>query len=120
MDLSPGGADRAGTGLARPAGSASFSRHRARRSGPRRLPILPGNRRDMHGVARGILGRNEGMPQARSCHAVAARRPQTQGVYCAYTAFEACTCLLPLLSAKREARVAEGFPASYRVKHSSR
>lgn len=29
-------------------------------------------------------------------------------------------CLLPLLSAKREARVAEGFPASYRVKHSSR
>ncbi len=29
------------------------------------------------------------------------------------TAFEACTCLLPLLSANREARVAEGFPASY-------
>lgn len=33
--------------------------------------------------------------------------------YTDHTAFEACTCLLPLLSANREARVAEGFPASY-------
>ena len=89
MDLSPGGADRAETGLARPAGPASFSRHRASAIwGPRRLPILPGNRRDMHGVrGEAFWAGMRGMPQAWSCHAVAARRPQDLQVYCAYNGF---------------------------------
>ena len=64
----------------------------------------------MHGVARGILGRNE------ACRKLGPVTPLQQDgrrlkVYCAYTAFEACTCLsAPCYLKQTEARAAEGFP----------
>ncbi|KCV25044.1 hypothetical protein L489_4020 [Bordetella bronchiseptica 00-P-2730] len=120
MDLSPGSADPAGTGLAR---LPAWRRFRdTGRDDPacadcRYCPAI--------GATCAVL-REVFWAGMRACRKLGPVTPLQQdgrrlkGYTAGYTAFEACTCLLPLLSAKREARVAEGFPASYRVKHSSR